>query len=55
MNDLIIVPVGVLLAVRLIPPDLTSEFRALAEEKRRQPAIGIFAGWLALKYLIYQG
>lgn len=69
LDDLIIVPLGVLLAVRLIPLDLMSEFRTLAAERGRLPATraglaviiviwlaaGIVAGWLALKWLRYPG
>lgn len=35
LDDLIIVPLGILLAVRLIPADLMAECRALATERGR--------------------
>jgi uncharacterized membrane protein YkvA (DUF1232 family) len=31
LDDLIIVPLGILLAVRLVPPDLMAEFRREAD------------------------
>jgi uncharacterized membrane protein YkvA (DUF1232 family) len=35
LDDLIIVPLGILLAVKLVPPDLMAEFRAKAAERTR--------------------
>jgi len=51
LDDLVIVPLGILLAVRLIPPPLTAEFR-LAAGRRARPtshagAIFIATLWLA--------
>src|SRR5262245_53094787 len=37
LDDLIIVPVGVLLAVRLVPPHLMAEFRIRAEQGKERP------------------
>jgi uncharacterized membrane protein YkvA (DUF1232 family) len=37
LDDLIIVPLGILLAVRLVPADLMAEFRAVAAQ-RAKPA-----------------
>ena len=36
LDDLVIVPAGILLTVRLIPADLLSEFRAQAEKRSDQ-------------------
>jgi uncharacterized membrane protein YkvA (DUF1232 family) len=38
LDDLLIVPLGILLAVRLIPAPLTAEFRARAAEQGARPA-----------------
>jgi uncharacterized membrane protein YkvA (DUF1232 family) len=37
VDDLILVPLGVLLAIRLIPPDLMIEFRAQAQLRSERP------------------
>ena len=53
VDDMVIVPVGILLAVRLVPPDLMAEFRAAAARPDRSPPIGrvgaavIVALWIA--------
>jgi uncharacterized membrane protein YkvA (DUF1232 family) len=47
LDDLLIVPVGVLLVVRLIPPPLMAEFRAMAAARDSRPlSIGglVFVG-----------
>jgi uncharacterized membrane protein YkvA (DUF1232 family) len=38
LDDVILVPLGILLAVRLVPPELMAEFRSRAEELGRRPA-----------------
>jgi uncharacterized membrane protein YkvA (DUF1232 family) len=38
LDDLIIVPLGIMLAVRLVPVDLMAEFRHAAVERGRIPA-----------------
>lgn len=38
LDDLILVPLGIALAVRLIPPALFSEFRAAAAVRSERPA-----------------
>lgn len=50
--DMIIVPLGILLAVRLVPPDLMAEFRAEAERREGRPtsrigAAAIVTLWIA--------
>jgi uncharacterized membrane protein YkvA (DUF1232 family) len=53
LDDLIIVPIGILLAVRLIPPEIMMEHRAAAELAGKGPvskvgAAVIIAIWLLL-------
>jgi len=38
LDDLLLLPLGILLAIRLIPPHLMSEFRQAAESRSRPPA-----------------
>lgn len=50
LDDLLIVPAGILLAVKLIPPPLMDEFRAAALVRDERPksfggALAIFALW----------
>lgn len=40
LDDLLIVPAGILLAVKLVPPDLMTEFRAAAESSPGASALG---------------
>lgn len=52
LDDLLIVPLGIILAVRLIPNDLMAEFRVRATEVTERPtsraaAVAIVAIWLA--------
>ena len=53
LDDLIIVPLGIWLAVRLIPPEILAEHRATAEASARQPiskagAVAIVTIWILL-------
>jgi uncharacterized membrane protein YkvA (DUF1232 family) len=57
LDDLIIVPLGIMLALRLIPPALIAEFRAEAARREALPtsraaAAGIVALWLAAAALL---
>jgi uncharacterized membrane protein YkvA (DUF1232 family) len=57
LDELVIVPLGILLIVRLIPDDLMSEFRARADEAMRRPrsiaaAVAIVLIWISLAVLI---
>ena len=61
LDDVVVVPLGVLLVVRLIPPDLMDEYRASAAAAASRPisrtAAGIFvtiwvAGTVLLTYLL---
>jgi uncharacterized membrane protein YkvA (DUF1232 family) len=66
LDDVIIVPLGILLAVRLIPPDIMAEHRAVAAAALERPvsrvagiviagiwlaAAGI-SGWLAYRFFM---
>lgn len=52
LDDLIIVPIGILLVVKLIPEPLMAEYRAMAAEQARQTSYGgmiaILAIWIAI-------
>lgn len=53
LDDLIIVPLGIVLAVRMIPPDVMAEHRALAAASQRRPvsrlaAVVIATTWVAV-------
>ena len=52
LDDLIIVPLGILIVVKLIPPEIIAEHRALAAESQGRPvshtaAIVIVVVWAA--------
>ncbi|MFD1881038.1 YkvA family protein [Paracoccus pacificus] len=52
LDDLLIVPLGIMIAVRLIPPPLMAAFREMAEQRRTRPrslagAAVIVSVWLA--------
>lgn len=52
LDDLILVPVGILIAIRLVPRELMSEFRLVAEQRSGRPVSRsglafILAIWLA--------
>ena len=57
LDDLILVPFGIWLVLRLIPPDLMAEFRAAADRRTARPvsraaAVAIVALWLAAAVLV---
>lgn len=57
LDDLIIVPLGILLAVKLVPPALMAEFRAEASAREGRPvsragAAFIIALWIAAALLL---
>jgi len=57
VDDLILVPLGVLLAIRLIPPDLMIEFRAQARLRSERPvsktgAAIIIGLWILATFLL---
>ena len=51
LDDLVLVPLGILLAVRLVPPELMAEFRAAARDRARPVSLAgaalIVALWIA--------
>ncbi len=56
LDDLLIVPLGILLVVRLIPPAIMAEHRAAADAAREKPqstgaAAAVIAIWAALTVL----
>jgi uncharacterized membrane protein YkvA (DUF1232 family) len=57
VDDLIILPLGILLAVKLIPADLLGEFRDEAARKSQRPssragALAVIVIWLAVTALM---
>jgi uncharacterized membrane protein YkvA (DUF1232 family) len=57
LDDLLIVPLGILLVTRMMPPDVLAECRAAAEAAARRPrslagAAAIVALWLAAAGLL---
>ena len=48
LDDLIIVPLGILLVVKLIPPGLMAEYRAMAAGQAKQASYGGMAAILAI-------
>lgn len=67
LDDAIIVPLGILIVVRLIPPEIMTEHRELAVAAQERPisqtagvviaciwaASVIFAGWLSYRYFAH--
>jgi uncharacterized membrane protein YkvA (DUF1232 family) len=56
LDDLLLVPIGVWLAVRMIPPDVLAEKRAEAREASERPvsraaAVVVVTVWIALAAL----
>jgi uncharacterized membrane protein YkvA (DUF1232 family) len=52
LDDLLLVPVGIRLAVRLIPPDVLAEHRARAEEGVKLPSSRAAAVVIVLLWLL---
>ncbi len=52
LDDLIIVPLGILLAVRLVPPDLMAEFRREADRLSERPASRAGAAMIIALWLL---
>jgi uncharacterized membrane protein YkvA (DUF1232 family) len=48
LDDLVIVPFGILLVIRLVPPQLMDEFRATAVLRAQQPKSNIAAAAIVL-------
>jgi len=57
LDDLLIVPLGIWLAIRLIPRELMAEFRAEAARRMERPrsvagAVGVVVIWVAAAVLL---
>ena len=52
LDDLLIVPIGIALTVRLIPPELMAEFRQKAAEQASRPQSRIAAAMIVAIWLI---
>ena len=52
LDDLLIVPAGIWLAVRLVPPDLMSEFRDKALGRPQRPTSYAAAALIALAWVV---
>jgi uncharacterized membrane protein YkvA (DUF1232 family) len=52
LDDLIIVPVGIALVVRMIPPQIMAEHRTLADAAQERPVSRIAAGLIAAAWMI---
>lgn len=68
LDDIILIPVGIYLVVKLIPPDVMAEHRKIADTRQQRPtslgaavvivsiwllAIG-YAGWLFYRYKLIE-
>ena len=51
LDDLVIVPAGILLEVRLIPPNLMDEFRAVASQRAERPTSRAAAAAILLVWI----
>jgi uncharacterized membrane protein YkvA (DUF1232 family) len=57
LDDLLIVPLGIMVAIKLIPPEVMAEHRAAAAHEQARPksragAIAVIAVWFALAVLV---
>lgn len=52
LDDLVIVPLGILLVVRLIPPELMAEHREAAAEAAERPVSRFAAGLIVALWII---
>jgi uncharacterized membrane protein YkvA (DUF1232 family) len=53
LDDLLIVPLGIVLAVRLVPPGLMAEFRATAVGDDGERALGKYGAWIIVALWIF--
>jgi uncharacterized membrane protein YkvA (DUF1232 family) len=51
LDDVILVPVGILLAIRLIPPDLMAEFRDEANMRAERPISRVAAAVIVMFWI----
>ena len=52
LDDLLIVPIGIALTIRLIPPELMAEFRQKAAEQASRPQSRVAAAMIVAIWLI---
>jgi uncharacterized membrane protein YkvA (DUF1232 family) len=52
LDDLIIVPLGIMLAVRLIPPELMAEFRAEAARRAEVPTSRVAMCFIVVIWIV---
>ena len=52
LDDLVIVPIGLWLAIRLIPPDILEEHRAAAERAAKEPVSMVGAALMISVWLM---
>ena len=52
LDDLLLVPLGIMLAVRLIPRELMAEFREAALDRERLPANPTAAIWIVCTWAV---
>jgi uncharacterized membrane protein YkvA (DUF1232 family) len=52
LDDIIIVPLGIILAVKLIPPELMAEFRAEALRQTTKPVSRLGLAFMILVWLV---
>jgi uncharacterized membrane protein YkvA (DUF1232 family) len=52
LDDLVLVPLGIVLVVRLIPPELMQEYRAMAAMAAQRPVSRIAAGVFVTIWLV---
>jgi hypothetical protein len=52
LDDLLIVPLGIWLVVRLIPADLMAEYRALAAQAATRPVSKVAAFFVVLVWIV---
>lgn len=48
LDDLILVPLGILIAVKLIPPKVMHECREQATQSEYETIMGRYAGWVII-------
>jgi uncharacterized membrane protein YkvA (DUF1232 family) len=53
LDDLIIVPLGISLAVRMIPGEIMEEHRAVAEAAQRRPVSWLAAGLIVTGWILF--
>lgn len=55
LDDVILVPLGILLVIKLIPPDMLAEHRATATRIAAKPRSYAGAGFIAVVWLVAAG